>query len=206
MNDTYKNKTVLYLSFDIESDGPTPILNNLLSIGICGITLQEEIIFEFEKNIESLPNHFPDDECMKNFWLKPEQKKAFEYLQTNRHNYIEVFENLGLELKKLAEKYELVFVAYPSCFDWMFFKCYYELAKSNSKNKTNFYDISYKCECSSTLFDYYIKNNNLSSSESKKLFKHLGEVDPSSNHMALQDAIVQGKLYVKLLKKMITNI
>lgn len=196
------NRENLYLSFDIESDGPTPIVNNLLSIGVVGITIQEEIVFQFQANIEPLESHIEDLECMESFWLKPEQKEALEFLQTNKRNYIEVFEELGLKLKELNKNYKLKFVAHPACFDWMFFKCYYELAKTNSKNKNNFYDIGYHCSCSSTLWDLYKKNNKLKALEANKLFKYLGEFDEKNNHMALSDAIVQGKFYVKLLKMM----
>ena len=64
-------KEKLFLSFDIESDGPTPMTNNLLSIGIIGITMDEKIIFEYEANIEPLVTHVQDNQCMQTFWLKP---------------------------------------------------------------------------------------------------------------------------------------
>ena len=51
----------------------------------------------------------------------------------------------------------------------MFFKCYYELAKSNSQDKGCFYDIGYQCECSSTLWNYYKQSNKLSSKCASKL-------------------------------------
>lgn len=198
------NKEKLFLSFDIESDGPTPMLNNLISIGIVGITLDEKIIFEYATNIEPLPTHIQDLHTMQTFWLKPEQKLAWDYLHINKRNYIEVFEDLGVKLKKLSNKYILKFVAHPACFDWMFLKSYYELAKSNSKNKEYFYDIGYNCLCSSTLWNIYKQINNLSSNQANKLFKEWGEFDEDSNHIAISDARVQGKCYVKLLKKMTT--
>lgn len=84
----------------------------------------------------------------------------------------------------------------------MFFKCYYELAKKNSLDKECFYEIGFKCECSSTLWNYYKQSNKITSSQANKLFKYLGEFDENSNHMALSDAKVQGKFYVRLLKKL----
>ena len=198
------NKEKLFLSFDIESDGPTPMINNFLSIGIVGITLDEKIIFEYEANIEPLENHIQDTQCMQTFWLKPEQKLAWANLQTNKRNYIEVFEELGAKLKELSNQYMLKFVAHPSCFDWMFLKCYYELAKLGSQNKECFYDIGYNCACSSSLWDYYKQLNKLSSSQANKLFKAWGKFDEETNHVAISDAKVQGKFYIKLLKKMNT--
>jgi hypothetical protein len=139
---------------------------------------------------------------METFWQKPEQKIAWDYLQTNKRNYIEVFEDLSTKFKELSNKYVLKFVAHPSCFDWMFFKCYYELAKSNSHDKECFYDIGYHCDCSSTLWKCYKQLHKLSSKEADKLFKELGEPDEKSNHFAISDAKVQGKFYIGLLKRM----
>lgn len=200
-----QNKEDLYLSFDIESDGPTPLINNLLSIGIVGITMSENIIFEFEANIEPLPDHIPDQKCMDNFWLNPEQKIAWDHLQNNKRDYNIVFKELSNNLNKLSEKYQIHFVAHPACFDWMFFKYYYERAKLNSSVEESFYDIGYKCICSSTLWDYYKKSNELKSSEADKLFKQLGDYDKNSDHMACSDARVQGKFYIRLLKLLANN-
>lgn len=200
-----ESKPILYLSFDIESDGPTPMINNLLSIGMVGIDfISEQIIFEFEENIKPFFTHIPDKDCMKNFWLKPEQKNAWEFLQTNQKNYIVVFEELSFELKRLSRDYKLVFVSHPSCFDWMFLKCYYELAKSNSSNGEDFYDIGYKCECSLTLCNHYKKINGLTNNEFMSIFQKPDEVISENNleHFALYDAKIQGKKYIELLKKM----
>jgi len=90
-------------------------------------------------------------------------------------------------------------------FVWMFLKSYYELAKSNSSTETYFYDIGYQCKCASTLFDLYKKINNITSNEAHKLFNELCEFDPQNNHMALADAKVQGKFFIKLNKLISTQ-
>ena len=200
------SKPALYLSFDVETDGPSPLVNNLLSIGIVGFEENTGTeVFEFETNIISLPNHTPDTRCMETFWLKPEQKEAWEYLQTNKNNYIKVFEDLSCKLTVLSNKYELVWVAYPACFDWMFLKSYYEMAKSNSPNKNDFYDIGFQCVCISSLFDWYKKRHNITSSQASQLFNELGEFDAKTNHYASADARVQGKFYIGLVKKMLES-
>lgn len=196
------SKSILYLSFDVETDGPSPLVNNLLSIGIVGFEENTKTeVFEFETNIIPLPTHTPDTQCMETFWLKPEQKEAWDYLKTNKRNYVEVFEDLSCKLTILSNKYKLVWVAQPACFDWMFFKSYYELAKSNSPNKKDFYDIGYQCVCISTLFNLYKKTHNLNSSQSSQLFNELGEFDAKTNHRASADARVQGKFYLGLTRK-----
>ena len=176
------------------------MLNNLLSIGIVGLEAESgKIVFEFEANIKPLDNHVQDIQCMKSFWLKPKQQKAWNYLQTNQKPYTQIFEELSLALNNLALYYKIEFVAYPACFDWMFFKCYYELAKSTSTNKESFYDIGYECLCISTLWDNYKKSHNINSNEANKMFRDLGEFNENVNHYAIEDARVQGKFYYKLL-------
>lgn len=200
------SKQTLYLSFDIETDGHSPLVNNLLSIGIVGFEENNKTpVFEFESNIIPLPTHISDTKCMETFWLKSEQKEAWEYLQTNKKDYIKVFEDLSCKLYVLSDKYKLVWIAYPACFDWMFFKSYYEMAKSNSPNKKDFYDIGYKCVCISSLFDWYKKIHNITSSQAFQLFNELGEFNSQTNHYALADARVQGKFYIGLMKKMMKS-
>lgn len=197
-----KIKPQLFLSFDVETDGPTPLLNNLLSIGIVGITSNCDIIYKFEANIKPLETHCQDKKTMETFWLKSEQETAWNNLMTNQRNVVEVFEQLSNELLELSYKYNLAFVAKPACFDWMFFKCYYEYAKSKSTNEINFYDIGFKCICASTLTDYY---KNLDSSNLSVISKLMADIKKNTNgfeHNALYDATIQGLFYCKLLEKL----
>ena len=136
------------------------------------------------------------------FWLKPENKDSYYYLHTNQQNYMQVFEKLSNYLHILNEKYKIIFCAQPACFDWMFLKCYYELAKKNS-NKTNFYEIGFKCECISTLWIYYKKKNKLSAKKSNELLNQLSPCNKNELHFAINDAKIQGIFYIKLMELLI---
>jgi hypothetical protein len=195
------SKKTLYISFDIETDGPTPLVNNMLSIGLVGIDSNLEIHWTFESNIEPLEFHSPDSTCME-FWTKPENKTAYDHMFLNRLSYYDSMYKIGTELNTLSQKYNLIFVAQPACFDWMFFKSYYEYSKkmlSDTQIK-NMYNLGFKCECISTLWTCYKKINKITNKEGNKLYNNLGNLDASTEHMALSDAIVQGTFYVKLLK------
>ena len=195
---TNKDKSILYLSIDVETDGPTPMLNNLLSIGIAGITIDQEILYTFEANVLPLPNHNPDKNTMENFWLKSKQRKAWNYLLTNQRHYVNVFEQLSCELKELSNKHDLIFIANPACFDWMFLKCYYEQAKINSDNQ-NFYDIGFKCVCISTLTNYFKKLHKFNPGLCSGINKNIRDNTDGILHTALYDATVQGLFYCNLL-------
>jgi hypothetical protein len=60
-------KPKLYLSFDVETDGCSVLLNNMISIGFYGLDDFLNKVFEFDANIENLPNHKPEPACMENF-------------------------------------------------------------------------------------------------------------------------------------------
>lgn len=201
-----KIKPQLFLSIDVETDGPTPIINNLLSIGIVGMTLCGDIIYKFEANIKPLETHSQDKKTMETFWLKPKQENAWNYLTINQRNFIEVFEQLSNELEELNRKYNLVFAAKPACFDWMFYKCYYEYAKSKSIYKDKFYDIGFKCICISTLTDYYknLDPSNISTINNlmDEIKKNVNDMNIGVEHNALFDAMIQGLFYCNLLKKL----
>lgn len=193
-------KRILNVSFDIEADGNNPLLHNMISIGMYGIDDNGTEIFTYEANIENLPGHHPQQICMETFWNQPEQKTAWEYMQQNKKCYSQVCEELSNIFKKFSSEpynYRIEFVAHPANFDWMFFKCYYSLAKSKDES---LYDIGYSCKCSSTLWSMYKKKMKLSSIEADILYKQLSDFDPTKEHFALEDARCQGIAYVKIKK------
>lgn len=192
------SKPILYLSFDIESDGTNPLINNMLSIGIYGLDKDENEIMSFYANLEELCGHIPDEQCMQDFWSK--QPKAWSELQVDKKPTHVAFKQLSDELIVLSKDYKIEFVAMPACFDWMFLKSYYEFAKNTDKSIT--YNIGFQCTCMSTTFNIYRKFNKLSSKEYTKFKDSLIAEDASQLHNALYDAKLQGLRYVKLLKLM----
>lgn len=191
-------KPILYLSFDIESDGPNVLVNNMLSFGICGITQFEEEIFTFAANLEELEGHSPAPECMSHFWhLFPE---AWNATQLNKRPFVSVFKELATLLTSLKQTYRLVFAAMPACFDWMFFKTYYDLARMT--DNTIVFDIGFHCNCMSTLFTVYKKQNKLTNKQMDEFKNSLLREDSTQLHNALYDAHLQGVQYVKLLTLM----
>lgn len=202
---TLNTKPNLYLSFDIETDGCVPVLHSMISIGFYGLDDNLVEHFRYESNIECLEGHIQEKECMENFWNLPENQTAWNHLQQNKKNYIDVMSELSDHFKRLSETYKLIFVAKPANFDWMFFKSYYELAKSNDVSRgPSMYNIGFTCECASTLWNFYKKKHNLSNSEANKLYKEISEFDNTKEHFAVYDAMFQGIAHVKT-KKLLNN-
>lgn len=187
-----KIKPTLYLSFDIETDGDNPMTNNMISIGFYGVTDNLSSVFGYQANIANLDGHVQNPQTM-TFWHQNSQ--AWEATQINQQNYIDVMSELSNYFEELNKSYTLKFIAMPSCFDWMFFKSYYELANKNSNKE--FFPIGFKCQCISSYFDSYCESRHLSSKQKEALKIELMDQDKSTDHFALADAKAQAKLFVK---------
>ncbi len=196
------SKTTLFISFDVETDGSTPSVNNLLSIGFSGLTLDMNEVFSVEYNIKPRETHKPDPETMI-WWNKPENAKAWNYITKNTQNYESVFLDFSEKLHELSKSYKILFVAHPACFDWMFFKSYYELVRDVYPQM---YPIGFKCICASGLHDIYRQINGLTNSQMTKMFQDAnlydGLEDTGALHTPLYDARIQGRQYLYLYNQL----
>ena len=103
MSSQNKTKPTLWLSFDIEADGPSPLCNNMLSIGICGLDDNCVSHFEFEANFLPLDGHISDEKTMSYFWSNPENKNAYDRLQINQKSNFEIMSQLSENFEKLSK-------------------------------------------------------------------------------------------------------
>jgi len=190
---TTKMKPFLYLSFDIETDGGNPLVNNMISIGFYGVTENLVNEFQYQANIYSLVGHVQDEDCMK-FWQQ--NQSAWDATQINKKRFEVVMEDLSNKFTKLSKMYNLKFIAMPACFDWMFFKSYYEYAAKTLHTK--FYNIGFKCICISSYFDAYCENKNIYGKDKESLKLQLMEHDKSKDHHAIENAKCQAKLFIKI--------
>jgi len=190
-----KTRPNIYLSFDIETDGDNPMLRNMMSIGFYGVTDSLTNIFSYSANMNDLDGHEHDQVCMDAFWSK--QPDAWNFVQINKRSYVDVMLELSGHFTELSKIYTLKFLAMPSCFDWMFFKSYYEMVRNVGDNKKTMYDIGFKCICISSYFDAYCDSRHLNAKEKEKLKLEYMEYDPKVDHIALEDAKCQAKLYVR---------
>lgn len=189
-----KFKQLLYLSFDIETDGDNPMLNSMISIGFCGMKENKEVVFEYCANIEELEGHKQNQKTME-FWQSC--PVAYANTQTNRRHYTVVMRELSQEFERLSQSYKLIFCAMPACFDWMFFKSYYELARDVTQEC--FFDIGYQCVCISSYFNAHCINHEIIGKKKEELKHHLMQIDSSVEHFAYEDAKCQARLLVALI-------
>ena len=188
-------KPTVYLSFDIEADGPSPLFNNMLSIGVWGFNESGENVVEWERNLLPRPNKKCDPITMLEFWAK--QPEAWAYVNKNRVSITEAFTELHSIVSKLKCNYKVEWLAWPSAFDWQWLNCYYQEFIESNPN-TEWIQIGHKATCMSSIWSFYVKLQKLTKKQEDDLWKQLSVGD--GGHFALADAKCQGLLYYNLLK------
>ena len=112
-------KPTIYVSFDVETDGQCPLVNNMLSLGIYFLDKDCNCIFEYQVNYELLDDHVEDQKTME-FWAK--NQEMYNNTRQNVQPVIQSMYELSQTLANMSLDFKLHFVAMPACFDWMFFK------------------------------------------------------------------------------------
>uniref|UniRef100_A0A6C0E7W5 Uncharacterized protein n=1 Tax=viral metagenome TaxID=1070528 RepID=A0A6C0E7W5_9ZZZZ len=193
-------KETLYLSFDVEADGPDPSHNNMLSLGIYGFTKDKTEVFTWQRNFYPRPGKASDPECMINFWSK--NQKAWKFVNTNREDPIKAFIDLATELTKLVSfhGYQLEWIGFPAAYDWQWLNVYYQ-DMLMVYPQYEFIKLGYKATCTSSLWTYWAKFNHLTKDQESALWKECSE-GLISDHTPLVDAKCQGIIFYNLMKKM----
>ena len=175
----------LYVSTDVETDGPIPGPNSMLSFGSAAYTADKKLLATFEANLHTLPNAAGDPGTMAWWQTQPEAWAA------HRQNLQEPEAAMNAYLawlKNLPGK--PVFVAYPAAFDFMF--VYWYLIRFAGESPFSFSALDIKSFAMAILGTDYretVKRN-----MPREWFDPLPHT-----HKALDDAIGQGALFCNIL-------
>lgn len=146
----------LYVSVDMESDGPAPYRNNLLSLGAVAYVTGQYTVNRrmgmkcralrrlptfFSQNVKPQRGAMPDEATMKNFWFKDDHHMAlYQATQCGQLPLPAVMESfvhwLG-ECKRYASngypwKFEVVPVARPGAFDFHWITSAFQMAEMDN--------------------------------------------------------------------------
>src|SRR5262245_35159595 len=105
----------IYVSTDVESDGPIPGPNSMLSFASAAYLPDKTLVDTFSANLELLEGAAGDPNTMA-WWAK--NPEAFAATRTNLKSPALVMPRYVAWLKKLPAR--PVFVAYPAAYDFMF--------------------------------------------------------------------------------------
>src|SRR5262245_30031925 len=105
----------VYVSTDVETDGPIPGPNSMLSFGSAAYLPDKTLVSTFAANLDTLPDARPDPATM-HWWRQ--HREAWEVARSNPEDPAAVMARYVAWLKQLPGK--PVFVAYPAGFDFLF--------------------------------------------------------------------------------------
>jgi DNA polymerase III alpha subunit (gram-positive type) len=181
-----KNSEV-YVSCDIEADGPLPSDNSMLSLGAAAFTPDGNQIGTFYINLEEAVGAKPDPDTME-WWSK--NQEAYD---ATRQNLVEpklAMEQFVAWVNGLPGK--PVFVGYPAGFDFLF--VYFYIVHYGFKSPFSFSALDIKTYASAMLKLPYREST-------KKNMPKRWFSDAPHTHNALDDSIEQGQLFINMLKE-----
>ena len=178
--------TEIYVSTDVETDGPIPGPHSMLSFGSAAYRADKTLVSTFSANLETLPGASGAPETMQ-WWAG--QPEAWNVCRRELHSPVEAMKRYLKWLKNLPGK--PVFVAYPAAFDFMF--VYWYLIHFTGESPFSHSALDIKTYAMAMLKRGYrdsVKQNMPPRWFDKNL---------PHTHCALDDAIEQGALFCNML-------
>ena len=176
----------IYVSTDIEADGPIPGPHSMLSFGSAAYRADKTLIDTFSANLETLPEALPHPATMQWWETQPEAWDACRRDTESPEDVMPAYLDWIAGLPGRA-----IFVGYPAAFDFMFVNWY--LYRFAGKSPFHHAGIDIKTYAMVLLKrDYHLC--------AKSSFPPAW-IDPLPHtHVALDDAIEQGALFCNMLQ------
>lgn len=181
--------TELYISVDIETDGPIPGANSMLSLGAVALTEHRDQLGVFSINFVELHGATPDPSTME-WWAK--QPEAWKCARDNPQPPLPAmhqFVSWVKDMCRAAQGAKPVFVGYPAGFDFMF--VYWYLIKLVGESPFSFSALDIKTYAAAVLGCPYREVN-------KRALAKFKEPGLPHTHVAIDDALEQGYLFLNL--------
>jgi hypothetical protein len=177
--------TEIYVSTDVEADGPIPGPNSMLSFGSAAYTANKKLLGTFSANLLTLPGATADPKTME--WWKT-QPEAWTECRRDLQDPVRAMPAYVNWLKSLPGA--PVFVAYPAAYDFMF--VYWYLIRFAGESPFSFSALDIKSYAMAVL------GTKFRQSTKKTMPKEWFDSLPHT-HNALDDAIGQGALFCNML-------
>lgn len=186
----------MYVSVDIETDGPLPGRNSMLSIGAVALIPGEgddppRVVGEFSANLETLPGAIPDQKTMEWWATQPNAWKAHRESTVSAEAAMGSFVRWVEELSE-REGVAPVFTAYPAGFDFLF--VYWYMMSFVGRSPFSFSALDIKTYAMRVLGLPYRKVGK------RELKRFIPDGLPHT-HIAIDDAREQGMILMNLMKE-----
>ncbi|MFZ6653878.1 exonuclease [Undibacterium sp. TJN19] len=177
----------IYISTDVETDGPIPGPHSMLSIGSAAYTADKQLIATFSANLATLPGASADPRTAAWWQTQPE---AWEACRSNQEDPAAAMQRYVAWVKTLPGR--PVFVAYPAGFDFLF--VYWYLIRFAGESPFSHSALDMKT------FAMALLKTDYRDSTKRHMPKQWFDPMPHT-HVALDDAIEQGALFCNMLKQ-----
>jgi len=176
----------IYISTDVETDGPIPGPHSMLSFGSAAYTADKQLVSTFSANLETLAGASAHPKTAEWWATQPE---AWAACRTNLEPPAQALQRYVSWIKALKGK--PVFVAYPAGFDFLF--VYWYLMRFVGESPFSHSALDMKS------FAMAVLKTDYRESTKRNMPKHWFDKLPHT-HVALDDAIEQGALFCNMLK------
>lgn len=178
-------KEEIYVSTDVEADGPIPGVNSMLSFGSAAYLKDKTLVSTFSVNLELLEGAQPDPKTMEWWQTQPEAWNACRQSPISPN---QAMNDYLLWLDALPGS--PVFVGYPVAFDFMF--VYWYLIRFTGRSPFSHSALDVKTYAMALLDKPYRQSV-------KRNMPGEWFDDLPHTHLALDDAIEQGALFCNML-------
>lgn len=176
----------IYLSTDVETDGPIPGPHSMLSFGSAAYTEDKQLVSTFSANLETLAGATAHPKTAEWWATQPQAWAAcranLQPPEAAMRRYVDWIRTL---------KGKPVFVAYPAGFDFLF--VYWYLMRFVGESPFSHSALDIKSYAMAVLGTGYRE------STKKNMPRHWFDKLPHT-HVALDDAVEQGALFCNMLK------
>lgn len=180
----------IFVSVDIEADGPLPGINSMLSLGAAAYKISDDVtsfekVATFSANLELAEGASPDEDTMVNFWAK--NPEAWDLCRRNPRHPRDVMAEFRLYLSNLPGK--PVIVAYPLGYDFPYI--YHYLIRYTGSSPIGFTGIDAR--------SYAMAMRRTPFHETKKSqFPQRWFGPQRHTHVAIDDAEEQGEMFCRM--------
>jgi hypothetical protein len=181
----------LYVSLDIEADGPCPGLFSMLSFGMAAFTVEKELVATFERNLELLSGAQVDERTM-TWWARPENAVAYRKSRENLVSPYLAMADCRAWLADLRRFGRPIVCGAPSGFDFTFL--YYYFQRELGESPIGFASLDLRSYAAAVM---------------KRQYRQVGkrqyppdwiDADVPHTHVALDDAIEQGCILINMIR------
>ena len=186
----------IYFSTDVETDGPIPGPNSMLSLGSAAFTSSGKLLATFSVNLETLPGAEPDPSTQAWWEAHPEAYRASREGTLAPDQAMLAFSQwvtatVSSYTQATVRKVSPVFVGFPAGFDFLF--VYWYLIKFTGQSPFSFSALDGKTYAMALLKKGYRQ------STKRNYPKEWFPPKDKHTHIAVEDAIEQGRIFCNML-------